>query len=276
MPGLPKVGPTVLALALTCAAAAAEGPQFSECPACKACTPEKAAASPQCKVISLADLGDNTLAEWVAVTIPRVVRRETWNGPFAAVEYYPPARLLVVTHTPDVHAEIEAFIKNVRQSRPATGTPAPTGVVRAHHETPAPLPVAAESKKAATKPHHLFEIMVDGLVVRPESAEGIQLKNFTLRYQGDGLIDANIVELFKGSGMSSLAGIGVQSWNADQGQTLPSALMPAGCGMPPPLPASAPTVLPVTGFGPLPMMIPPGALAAPPAPKAPASKAKSN
>jgi hypothetical protein len=146
-----------------------------------------------CKVYSLKDMAqDPSFGDWVAQTIPQVIQPGTWNqSPQAnqkrVLSYYAPGKVLVVYHTPTVQTEVEAFLKNVRQAMPATGTqvstPAP-GVLQAQFATPNMVPAAMNQTPTSypipattERPKHLF--------------------HFIIRYEGEGIIDSNVVEFTK-------------------------------------------------------------------------------
>src|SRR5262249_34751838 len=67
----------------------------------------------------------------------------------------------------------------------STGTPAESGPPRTF-----PAPTA--------QPKHLFHIILEGLEVKQgEDVPEMKLKNFTLRYEGEGIIDSTVAKLIK-------------------------------------------------------------------------------
>lgn len=154
-----------------------------------------------CKVYALNDV-DPALASWVAQTIPEMIEPGSWTtaGGRASLNFYPPKKLLVVRHTNAAHARIGEFLKEIsRASAPATfaTTPREPALLRTHHLMPAMKTDVVESKPQPPRrtdgnPRHLFHIIVDGF-----EGEGMKLKNFTLRYEGEGIIDSTIAELIK-------------------------------------------------------------------------------
>jgi hypothetical protein len=288
------------------------------------------------KIHSLAHLGDDPqLGAWIAKTIREVVAPGTWDAcccedPQHVLSYYAPGKILVVSHTPAVQAQVEVFLNDMQkalaaqkpaapiaQAPPPTlvapmgpmGPTVPTGYVEVIQQTqvaptpipgapyfmpapmvPPPMPPFAQASPATLipgmppmgpmgptgptgpmipiiptrimeasfapplggpfirfgfgqvgdpcspvpvpaiaqaahivpasnqpalpgtpavpatapeqkkTPRHLFHIILEGLEAGAgEDGEinGYKLKNFTLRYEGEGLIDSNIVELFK-------------------------------------------------------------------------------
>jgi hypothetical protein len=174
-------------------------------PAC--CVPSYSSDSDDltCVAYSLADLGnDPDLGKWVAETIPEVIAPGTWKGK-GVLRYYAPKKLLVVYHNAATQARVDAFLKSVKKSLPAAnektiaaanGVPAcvcvrtapvcETAVVPADFRVPGKVrgfttfadpsssyPVPA----SATRPKHLF--------------------HFIIRYEGEGIVDDNVVKAMK-------------------------------------------------------------------------------
>ena len=206
-----------------------------------------------CTVYSLSNFGDDAhLGKWIADTIPQVVQPETWNMNcgHGVLSYYAPAKILVIHQTPMVHSQVEAFLKNVKQALPPAreSTVAKTGrnagpdpmLVPAHYLVPHVTKTADVTglpksgypvPNPVQQPKHLFHLilryegegivdaemvqMLKGLVgdsgasaaegdksapAKPDLAKPTslnQLFNFIIRYEGDGIIDANVAELFK-------------------------------------------------------------------------------
>ena len=67
-----------------------------------------------CKVYPLVEV-DAEMAAWIAKTIPEVVEPGSWRpaGGKAGLSFFQPKRIMVVTHTPEGHRRIEAFLKDV-------------------------------------------------------------------------------------------------------------------------------------------------------------------
>jgi hypothetical protein len=148
-----------------------------------------------CKIYALGDMGyDADLGKWIARTIPEVVEPETWKGS-GVLRYYAPKNVLVVRNSPVVQTKVAEFLKNLKKSLPLEGehlmaVPSKTGprstVVPAEHReprlprssSPLPEPSAYPVPAPAKAPKHLF--------------------HFLIRYEGEGIIDDNVVKFMKG------------------------------------------------------------------------------
>ncbi len=217
-----------------------------------------AAPSAVCKVYSLADLGnDPNLGPWLVKTIPEFFQHGTWSQPGdlpspsympekGFVTYYAPAKILVVKHTPAVHKEVEAFLKSIKKATPRPAEAKDTAVVPSDYRLtqapmppipPPPPPLAKESPEPPTPPKHLFHIIVEGLEIKNQ----LKLKNFTIRYEGEGIIDATVAKLIRSlnkqkaasgedgislqtlaDGIFPLLPIPQQTYHPEKGLTLPS------------------------------------------------------
>jgi hypothetical protein len=200
-----------------------------------------------CVVYPLSGLGtDPNLAKWIAETIPEVVEPATWSqtGGSGRIRYFAPSQVLVVNHTPAVHAKVDIFLKDLRKAMPPAKLAMPLysgevltempRVVHAQFTEPA-RPVAAAAAGSTylvppplSQPKHLFHLVIryegdgasDGSVSgllkdlassstakedtgekpNPGPAKSQSLKellHIIVRYEGDGIIDANVVALMK-------------------------------------------------------------------------------
>jgi hypothetical protein len=150
------------------------------------------------RVHSLADFGDDPqIGLWLAKTIGEVIAPGTWDaeapgGEKRVLRYYAPGKILVVAHTAAVQAEVEAFLRSVKQSLPAARPMALPPILRTQNLVPA-LPTELPAIDIAAKPpRHVFHVSVDGYESKTtDSGEGSETKfrNFTLRYEGEGLFD---------------------------------------------------------------------------------------
>jgi hypothetical protein len=143
-----------------------------------------------------------------------MIRPGSWKSEGRGLTYYAPGRILVVCQTEDVHKEVGVFLAEMGRAAPVTrGKPAVPGrlaapalaaaagtpVQPAQHFVPAPPRLADpqdRDNRPAASPRHLFHIILEGLDVG--GGESVKLKNFTLRYEGEGIIDSNIVNLLTG------------------------------------------------------------------------------
>lgn len=143
-----------------------------------------------CCTYHLGELADDpNFAKWIADTLPEVIRPGTWNQSERVARCYGPARILVVTHTPAVQAEVDAFLKSLRSAMPQARTTKATStsaVMPALHLTATPLrapePVGPRQlaypvPAASVQPKHLF--------------------HFIIRYEGEGSLSAPLAEVVK-------------------------------------------------------------------------------
>jgi hypothetical protein len=155
------------------------------------------------RVHSLADFGDDPqVGLWLAKTIGEVIAPGTWDkeadGEKRVLRYYAPGKILVVAHTAAVQAEVEAFLRSVKQSLPTSRPTAPPPILRMQNLVPGP-PTELPAIEIPGKPaKHVFHLSIDGFENKTsDSGEGSEMKfrNFTLRYEGEGLFD--LVEFAK-------------------------------------------------------------------------------
>ncbi len=206
------------------------------------------AAEQTCVIYSLAEFGDDPeLTKWIAETITEVIEPGTWHqagtgGQKQVLRYYGPKQILVVYHTPAVQTKVDAFLKKMKQTLPG-GTAHTTvagkmagkdpGVVRAKYQTPAPLPAANATPDAS-----------GGYPVPAASRPPRHLFHFIIRYEGEGVIDANVVKFMKAqSGSQPTPTLPAACVNGKQGPeppsttvVLPPALPPAPYAPPAPEP----------------------------------------
>ncbi len=194
------------------------------------------------KVASFTDAGVSPeYGAWIAKTIPEVVQPGTWtqDGGDGRLCYNAAENVLVVYHTPSVHAQIESLVtllaKNQTIAKPmarpvpivrteagteessdrqsamptllASGLgltvppppPPPTVGVPAKPALPARLAQASVNFQppSAKSPRHLIHFILDGLTYdlgkNDDSSGQLKINNFTIRYEGEGFIDSNIV-----------------------------------------------------------------------------------
>ncbi|HEY7156813.1 MAG TPA: hypothetical protein VH575_22785 [Gemmataceae bacterium] len=147
------------------------------------------------KIYSLAELGEEAdLGKWIAETIPEVIEPGTWKGQ-GVLRYYAPKNILVVYHTPAVQAKVDGFLKNVKKSMPS----AKAGKVAAKKASaqqqmvvPASYRAPALLKASTPAPEQQLGYAVPAPVKAPK-----HLFHFIIRYEGDGIIDDNVVKFMK-------------------------------------------------------------------------------
>ena len=212
----------------------------------------------QCRIYDLSILGnDAEFCTWVATTIPTVIQPESWisMGGTGNISYFPPTKVLVVYHTADVQTQVDAFVKNMKKTVPTAkgGAAAYNGVVapdliQAQYAVPKLIQTSEASPSAsyviptpAKQPKHLFHFIIryegDGVTeannpdkakaedsanssleqaqialakalqtgdptplsafLNPGQTKSKQLFHCIIRYEGEGIVDSNVVELFK-------------------------------------------------------------------------------
>jgi len=178
------------------------------------------------------------------------------------VNYFPPKQLLVVLGDAAVQAQAAAFLKEFRQALsagPRAGRMRPDGqVVQASAAAPAvvrasePLPLEVPSYAAPRpqQPKHLMHFIM----------------GLGIRYEGEGLIDANVVEYAKAQAQSkdqpgSGAGSALQTVAAMAGPLSALAgqsVMPTPSSTVSPVPQGyAPAPMAASGLEPAPAVAPP-------------------
>ena len=136
-----------------------------------------------CTVYALKDLGnDPKFVEWVAQTIPNVIKPGTWSQEQTGhtVAYYPERHVLVIYHTAAVQTEVAAFIDSLKKAMPkekesgcaAWGTMPQQQIMPASY-TPAPAMLKTPNVMTIQKnvypippplqqPKHLFHMILQG------------------------------------------------------------------------------------------------------------------
>ena len=152
-----------------------------------------------CKIYSLGDLSDDPkFGEWIADTIPRVVQPESWNEYTRGnLSYYAPAGILVVYHTPATHAQVDAFLKNVKKSLPQSKAAMSSNLTKAPSFLPK-TPVLVPAKYSPSDP--VKESTQNKSTSYPIPAQAKQPKHlfhFIIRYEGDGIIDSTVAGVVK-------------------------------------------------------------------------------
>jgi hypothetical protein len=206
-----------------------------------------------CRFYQIGELANQpNVGPWIASTIPQVIQPGSWNS---VVCYNEELKVIVVSHTPAVHAQVEEFLRNMRKAVPQ-GQPTPSTltmpVVKNQSVVPAGYtqlnrtPEPAQASKPSNypipaplqQPKHLFHLVIryegEGAVdaavsdlvktlnsekdkaeekeksdksdkdepnkskTEPDKAPQLsQLLHFIIRYEGDGIIDSNVVEMVK-------------------------------------------------------------------------------
>jgi hypothetical protein len=161
---------------------------------------EKSASDDRtCVLYSLVDLvgNDPSLGQWVADTIPEVVAPGTWkyHGGEGVLRYYAPKNLLVVSHTAATQAKVEDFLKNVKKSLPAGHDKTRTAAKAQMHDSavvPADYRVPGPTRACSSFAEQSSSYPVPAPVARPK-----HLFHFIIRYEGEGIVDDNVVKAIK-------------------------------------------------------------------------------
>ena len=183
----------VMALALTQFVLAQESRTVTTPGPLPSSTQDSAAQS--YKIYSLNDFGsDPGLCEWIAKTIPEVIAVGNWNSP-ATISYYAPKNILVVSHTSTVQAQVETFLKNVKKSLPET-TKARASAPKSHTSGNEVVPAAYHEPglRKAAKP---TSQPTPSYPVPAQAKPPKHLFHFIIRYEGEGIVDDNIVKAMK-------------------------------------------------------------------------------
>jgi hypothetical protein len=222
-----------------------------------------------CKVYSLADLGDDpNLCKWLAETLPEVVQPGSWKQNGVKLSYYAPAKVLVINHSPAVHAQVDDFLQSLKKSLPQQ-----KGTAKAPMHFP-PVMQAQFAVPDGARPMGAVQTGPSGYPVPAAPQTPKHLFHFIIRYEGEGIIDSNVVKLAKavqdkaasvsnaisyaaavqpnatvvGAAFSpsplSVPAPSASALNTPSGPpVMPPADAPSRSASPPPLPA-APTVVP--------------------------------
>ncbi len=167
------------------------------------------AADDPCTIYSLTDMGyDTDLGKWIAETIPEMIEPSSWkeHGGTGVARYYAPKNILIVNQSKTIQKKVGSFLKDLKTSMlkgsvmsfASKKTP-PAGVVPADYRepslhrtsTPASEPASYPVPAAVKPPKHLF--------------------HFIIRYEGDGIIDDNVVKFMKSQLQGAKSPISVSS-----------------------------------------------------------------
>jgi hypothetical protein len=156
-----------------------------------------------CVIYSLGTMGyDADLGQWIAQTIPVMVEPSSWQelgGP-GALRYYAPKNILIIKNSAAVHAKVDGFLKDLKTSLPrATKTSSTASqkssaghVVSTAYNAPAPIYNAPAPTHASSPVPEPSSYPVPAPVKTPK-----HLFHFLIRYEGEGIIDDNVVRFMK-------------------------------------------------------------------------------
>jgi hypothetical protein len=179
----------LLAVALTHSAAWSDTPRSSSIQEPEIIRSATASGNIVSRFYSLADLGDDPgFAKWVVQTLQSVVQPGTWGRDGCTFSYYAPKKILVVCHCPAAHDEVNKFLCDMRLSL-ASGKEKST---RNHAVSPAQYQEPGLVKTTDATPSNNLGYPVPAQVKQPK-----HLFHFIIRYEGEGIIDSNVADLFK-------------------------------------------------------------------------------
>lgn len=207
-----------------------------------------AADERSCVIYSLTDMGyDSDFGRWIAQAIPDIVESKSWQqyGGSGALRYYAPKNILIVNHSPRMQAKVDGFLKKLKTSLPKasqTGLAkrkksSHASIVPADYRTPPESPVRTSNPLPEPSSYP-----VPAPVKAPK-----HLFHFLIRYEGEGLIDDNVVKFMKGYMQAETGAVNKQasqSVASDQPSDLSPSISPYSGGTTLPGTTSAPTVQP--------------------------------
>ena len=149
-----------------------------------------------CQIYPLGEWSnDPNFGKWIADTIPEVIQPGSWSaqGGKSVLRYHAATGILVVYQSQTGHAQVDAFLKNLKKSMTqkqtatsymAGGMPKYPVVVPAKYSPADAVKEAAASKSTAypvpaqaQQPKHLF--------------------HFIIRYEGEGIIDSTVAGVLR-------------------------------------------------------------------------------
>jgi hypothetical protein len=152
-----------------------------------------------CTIYSLTGLGgDPSLGQWISETIPEVVAPTTWQhvGGEGRLSYHGPAKILVVYQSAAVHSQIDAFLNSIKKAVPQAKQPAVAKMGRMttgdDSVVPTQFTITDLNKQTDTAAAKSSAYPVPAPLQQPK-----HLFHVVIRYEGDGIVDTNVVDLVK-------------------------------------------------------------------------------
>jgi hypothetical protein len=140
-----------------------------------------------CKVYSLCELGDDPkLCKWIADTIPEMIQPTSWKQSDAKISFYAPSKILVISNTPAVHAQVDEFLQSMKKTVAQARPMATPGLLPAQLTVPDTVRAA---QGVQTGP--------GGYPVPMTPQTPKHLFHFIIRYEGEGIVDSNVVSFAK-------------------------------------------------------------------------------
>ena len=170
-----------------------------------------------CKVYSLSELGDDpNLCKWIAETIPEMIQPGSWKQNGVKLSFYAPSKILVVNHNAAVHGQVDEFLQSLKKSLPQKIAKRDPQLLPAQFAVPDNVrPLGQVQTGPSSYP-------VPNLPQGPK-----HLFHFIIRYEGEGVIDSNVVKFMKAQAQSGSANVN----NAPSAYAVPSSSL-----VPPPPP----------------------------------------
>lgn len=241
-------------------------------------TEPKLAADDPCVIYSLTDLGyDAHLGKWIAQTVPEMIEPSSWQGRggMGNIRYYEPKNILLVKQTKAIQKKVDSLLKDLKASMPKASIRSSAGkttpyaaVVPADYREPALLRASTPATEPSSYP-------VPATAKLPK-----HLFHFIIRYEGDGIIDDNVVKFMKAQlqGAKSPVSVSIPSASYIPGPPTPPVCVPgAPCvvnGMPPTPGSYAVPATPYNGPIPTATPVPPSGTAPSAEPVAPSPAPK--
>lgn len=159
-------------------------------------TTKSAADDRSCEIYSLTKLGhDADLGRWIAQTIPEMIESKSWqqSGGSGVLRYYAPKNILIVNNSADVLKKVNGFLKNLKTSLPKTKHASVATSKKSTHSNVVPADYRAPALMGTSSP--LPE--PSGYPVPTPVKAPKHLFHFLIRYEGEGIIDDNVVKFMK-------------------------------------------------------------------------------
>jgi hypothetical protein len=178
-----------------------------------------------CTIYALSDMGyDSDLGQWIAQTIKEMIEPSSWQqqGGAGVLRYYAPKNILIIKQPAAIQAKVDGFLKDLKKSMPkgsegrsAAGKKTLSySIVPAAYQPPEPLRPSSTMPEPSSYP-------VPTPVKPPK-----HLFHFLIRYEGDGIIDDNVVKFMKAYYQAE-QGAGAAGKGSNAGNVSPPASTPS-------------------------------------------------
>ena len=152
-----------------------------------------------CQVYSLGEWSnDPNLGKWIADTIPEVIQPGSWSaqGGKSVLRYHAATGTLVVYQSQTGHAQVDAFLKNLKKSMTQKQTAtsymprSPGDMPKYPVVVPAKYSPADAAKEAAASKSTAYPVPA-------QAQQPKHLFHFIIRYEGEGIIDSTVAGVLK-------------------------------------------------------------------------------